>query len=106
VRKATSLSILAIMGVHRHNFALAVVSGLPVVAAITVGLRFLARWRRRVPYAWGEFCIKLIVIYLGLLVTNYELLADDWFLAIATVIPSYPLALEAYHRRKLTDLRK
>jgi hypothetical protein len=43
------------MGLHRHNFALALVSGLPVVAAFAVGLRFVARYRRGIRFAWGQY---------------------------------------------------
>jgi hypothetical protein len=41
------------MGVHRHNLGLAIICGLPVISSIFVGLRLVARWRRKIRTGWG-----------------------------------------------------
>jgi hypothetical protein len=51
------------MGLQRHNFGLAIICGLPVISAIFVGLRFLARWRRGLRVGWGAYLTILRILF-------------------------------------------
>ncbi|PGG95232.1 hypothetical protein AJ79_10173 [Helicocarpus griseus UAMH5409] len=52
----------------RHNFAIALVSGLPAIAGTFVGMRMYARYRQRIKFGWDDWLLVLATLLsLGLI---------------------------------------
>ncbi|PGH26465.1 hypothetical protein AJ80_01778 [Polytolypa hystricis UAMH7299] len=50
------------MGAHRQRFAYALVCGLPAVAGVFVGLRLVARWKKRIRLGWDDWLLVVALI--------------------------------------------